>query len=54
MNALGKRYVCAVCGSEFLVTKSGDGRLECHGLPMQLRKTQKPSPAKPRQKEVRR
>lgn len=34
VNIVGKRYVCTVCGSEFMVTKGGEGCLECHGQPM--------------------
>ena len=36
-NETGKRYVCAVCGTEMLVTRGGDGALNCCGQPMQLR-----------------
>lgn len=36
-NEIGKRYVCAVCGSELLVTKAGSGALSCCGQPMQLK-----------------
>ena len=36
-NEVGKRYVCAVCGSELLVTKGGSGSLSCRGQPMQLK-----------------
>lgn len=28
---LGKRYVCASCGAEVLVTKGGAGEPVCHG-----------------------
>lgn len=38
-NVVGKRYMCRVCGSEFIVTKGGDGCLVCHGEPMQLKDT---------------
>ena len=27
----GKRYACANCGSEFVVTRSGDGTISCCG-----------------------
>ncbi len=37
VNQVGKRYFCQVCGSEFIVTRGGDGRLECHGQPMLIR-----------------
>jgi hypothetical protein len=33
-NGLGKRYKCAHCRCELLVTKGGDGTLTCHGAPM--------------------
>ncbi|MFI5266619.1 MAG: hypothetical protein ACHQ7M_04495 [Chloroflexota bacterium] len=36
-NEVGKRYVCAVCSSELLVTKAGAGALSCCGQPMQLK-----------------
>jgi desulfoferrodoxin-like iron-binding protein len=36
-NQTGKRYVCKVCGSEMLVTKGGNGTLQCCGEPMQIR-----------------
>ena len=38
-NIVGKRYTCQVCGSEFIVTKGGDGCLQCHGQPMQVKET---------------
>jgi desulfoferrodoxin-like iron-binding protein len=36
-NETGKRYVCASCGSEMLVTRGGDGTVSCCGQPMQPR-----------------
>ncbi len=36
-NQVGKRYTCAVCGSEFLVTKGGGGALTCCNQPMRLK-----------------
>lgn len=36
-NQTGKRYVCATCGTEMLVTKGGDGSLMCCAQPMQLK-----------------
>ena len=33
-NLVGKRYSCQVCGSEFIVTKGGNGTLHCCGQPM--------------------
>jgi desulfoferrodoxin-like iron-binding protein len=37
-NETGKRYQCGKCGSEFIVTKGGNGALQCCGQPMQLKK----------------
>ncbi len=34
-NQLGKRYKCAICGSEILCTKPGQGSVECCGKPME-------------------
>jgi desulfoferrodoxin-like iron-binding protein len=36
-NQSGKRYVCATCGTEMLVTKAGEGTLTCCGAEMQIR-----------------
>jgi len=36
-NVVGKRYVCKICGSEFIVTKGGNGTLQCCGQPMDLK-----------------
>ena len=33
----GKRYVCSSCGSEFVVTRAGDGTPECCGRPVNLK-----------------
>ena len=33
----GKRYVCAKCGTEMLVTKAGEGTLMCCDEEMQIR-----------------
>jgi desulfoferrodoxin-like iron-binding protein len=33
-NLLGKRYRCPVCEATVLVTKAGEGQLECHGQAM--------------------
>jgi desulfoferrodoxin-like iron-binding protein len=38
---VGKRYVCAKCGSEFIVTKAGKGELKCCGQPMQIKQAAK-------------
>lgn len=35
-NNLGKRYTCAECDATVLVTKAGDGALECHDKAMEL------------------
>jgi len=40
-NQAGKRYVCKKCGSEFIVTKSGAGTLQCCGQPMEEKSAQK-------------
>jgi hypothetical protein len=34
-NQVGKRYQCAQCGTEMIVTKGGDGEIGCCGQPMQ-------------------
>jgi hypothetical protein len=34
--ALGKRYTCATCNAEVLVTKAGNGELACHGATMAI------------------
>ena len=36
-NQVGKRYMCTVCGAEFIVTKAGAGALTCCDKPMQLK-----------------
>ncbi|GBD13111.1 hypothetical protein HRbin24_01134 [bacterium HR24] len=36
-NQVGKRYQCGVCGSEFIVTRGGEGQLHCCGQPMQMK-----------------
>ncbi|MCH8869399.1 MAG: desulfoferrodoxin [Chloroflexi bacterium] len=33
-NETGKRYSCAKCNSEFVVTRGGDGAIQCCGMPM--------------------
>lgn len=33
-NQVGKRYLCAKCGTEMIVTKAGDGEIACCGQPM--------------------
>jgi len=37
-NQMGKRYSCAKCGAEVIVTKAGGGGLACCGQEMQLKK----------------
>lgn len=37
-NQIGKKYSCAKCGSEFIVTKGGAGELVCCGQPMEQKK----------------
>lgn len=39
-NKIGKRYICSVCGSEFIVTKASPQQvrpLSCDGRIMQLK-----------------
>jgi desulfoferrodoxin-like iron-binding protein len=33
-NETGKRYMCEKCGSEFIVTRAGNGSINCCGQPM--------------------
>jgi len=35
-NQVGKRYMCTKCNSEMIVTKAGDGSVECCGVAMEL------------------
>jgi hypothetical protein len=37
-NLVGKRYVCTKCGTEFIVTRGGNGTVMCCGQPAQLKK----------------
>ncbi|MFC1913222.1 desulfoferrodoxin [Chloroflexota bacterium] len=37
-NQVGKRYICAKCSSEFIVTRGGKGNLTCCGKLMELKK----------------
>jgi competence CoiA-like predicted nuclease len=37
-NQVGKRYVCPVCGAEFIVTRGGEGELHCCGKKMEIKK----------------
>ena len=34
-NQVGKRYRCAKCGAEVIITKGGSGTISCHGQPME-------------------
>ena len=36
MNQVGKRFKCESCASEVLVTKAGDGELQCCGAAMEM------------------
>lgn len=36
-NETGKRYQCAKCGTELIVTRGGEGAIKCCGEPMQLK-----------------
>ncbi len=37
-NEIGKRYVCAKCGAEFIVTRGGQGTISCCGQVMSQKK----------------
>ncbi len=37
-NQVGKRYVCTLCGAEFIVTRGGDGEMHCCGKKMEIKK----------------
>ncbi len=37
-NEMGKRYRCTKCGSEFIVTRAGQGAIHCCGTPMEQKK----------------
>lgn len=37
-NQLGKMYLCRKCGAQVIVTKGGDGKLECCGAEMEQKK----------------
>ncbi len=36
-NEVGKRYVCPKCGSEFIVTRGGEGTITCCEQPMVIK-----------------
>ncbi|MCH8281957.1 MAG: desulfoferrodoxin [Chloroflexi bacterium] len=37
-NETGKRYTCGKCGSEFIVTRGGEGTAVCCNQPLELKK----------------
>ncbi len=37
-NQVGKRYICAKCGAEVIVTKGGAGAIQHCGQPMEQKK----------------
>ena len=37
-NQIGKKYICKKCGSEFIVTKGGEGSLICCEQQVELKK----------------
>ena len=37
-NQVGKRYICKKCGSQFIVTRGGDGKLSCCKEEMEIKK----------------
>jgi desulfoferrodoxin-like iron-binding protein len=37
-NQVGKRYKCAKCGAEIIVTRAGNGTVVCCGQPMEIKK----------------
>lgn len=37
-NQLGKIYVCSACGAQVIVTKGGEGSLQCCGRPMEQKR----------------
>lgn len=37
MNQAGKRMKCEICGAELVVTKAGDGTLQCDDVDMVLK-----------------
>ena len=43
-NQMGKRYTCSVCEATVLVTKAGDGEVNCHGQAMEVAQA-KPLPS---------
>jgi desulfoferrodoxin-like iron-binding protein len=37
-NQLGKMYICTKCNAQVIVTKAGNGTLQCCGQPMEQKK----------------
>ncbi len=37
VNEVGKRYVCAKCSSEMIVTRGGSGAMVCCNEPMTIK-----------------
>jgi desulfoferrodoxin-like iron-binding protein len=37
-NAVGKRYICAKCGAEVIITRGGNGTVTCCNQPMEIKK----------------
>ena len=37
-NQVGKRYTCKKCGSEFIITRGGEGEIKCCGEKMEQKK----------------
>jgi desulfoferrodoxin-like iron-binding protein len=37
-NTVGKRYICAKCGAEVIITRGGNGTITCCNQPMELKK----------------
>ncbi|MEE8471751.1 MAG: desulfoferrodoxin [Dehalococcoidia bacterium] len=37
-SQVGKRYSCSQCGSEFIVTRGGEGELTCCDKPVEQKK----------------
>lgn len=40
-SLLGKRYVCAACGTETLCTRAGSGSVTCCGQELQVKQATK-------------
>jgi DNA-directed RNA polymerase subunit RPC12/RpoP len=34
---MGKRYSCGTCAAEVVVTKAGDGEIQCHDKSMAMK-----------------